>query len=150
MRHDKETEASKTDDLGPDSLQTEALDKLMTDVQSTLKGRVQSVRVNKRLQTHPCAVTVEEMAAARHFLKMHGERLDDEMRYSVLQPRLEINPRHQLIKQLSSIYRHKPQLAALVTQQLFNNAMVQAGLVQDPRTALGSMNRLLEMALHGQ
>nr|QOC60281.1 heat shock protein 90c [Nilaparvata lugens] len=149
MRQDKEADAAQTEDMGPDSLLPDVLDKVMADIQTTLKGRVQSVRVNKRLQTHPCAVTVEEMAAARHFLKMHGERMDDEMRFSVLQPRLEINPRHPLIRRLAAIYRQKPELAALVTEQLFTNAMLQAGLILDARTALTSMNKLLEMALDG-
>lgn len=31
--------------------------------------------------------------------------------------------------------------------QLFNNAMVLAGLVEDPRTVLSSMNELLQLAL---
>lgn len=32
-------------------------------------------------------------------------------------------------------------------QQLFSNAMVLAGLVEDPRTVLTTMNELLELAL---
>lgn len=65
----------------------------MASMQGTLKTRVQAVKLNKRLESHPCVITVEEMAAARHFIKTQGQQMDDQMRYSLLQPRLEINPK---------------------------------------------------------
>jgi len=40
-----------------------------------------------------------------------------------------------------------PKLASLVVEQLFANSMVSAGLVEDPRTILESMNELLSLAL---
>lgn len=69
------------------------MDNLTQWIGTTLKSKVHGVKVNKRLESHPCVVTVEEMAAARHFLKTQAHQMDDEMRYSLLQPRLEINPR---------------------------------------------------------
>ena len=75
-----------------------------------------------------------------------------------------MNPAHPIIKKLNSLRESNPQLAILVTEQLFANAMVSissccqislhlvflqvsAGLVEDPRTMLKSMNSLLEQAL---
>uniref|UniRef100_A0A1B6DQJ3 Heat shock protein 75 kDa, mitochondrial n=2 Tax=Clastoptera arizonana TaxID=38151 RepID=A0A1B6DQJ3_9HEMI len=145
IRQDKEAEDIST--LGPDSLNRQEMDNLTKWLKTTLKSRVQDVRITKRLESHPCVVTVEEMAAARHFIKTQAHQLDDEMRYSLLQPRLEINPKHPIIKKLSSLSTTNPELAELVTQQLFSNAMVTAGLIQDPRTILTNMNKLLTLAL---
>ncbi|XP_054263099.1 heat shock protein 75 kDa, mitochondrial isoform X2 [Macrosteles quadrilineatus] len=145
MRQDKEAE--DLTDLGADSLSRSEIDNLVKWIETTLKSRVFGVKVNKRLESHPCVVTVEEMAAARHFLKTQAHQMEEEMRYSLLQPRLEINPRHPVIKKLSVLSTTNPELAELVTKQLFSNAMVGAGLILDPRTVLSNMNQLLTLAL---
>jgi len=41
---------------------------------------------------------VEEMAAARHFVKTQGSNFSEEQRYNILQPQLEINPDHTIMK----------------------------------------------------
>ena len=69
------------------------------------------------------------------------------LRYTILQPQFEINPSHPLIKKLNDLRTSDPQLALLVAEQLFANSMVSAGLVEDPRTMLKSMNDLLAKAL---
>jgi TNF receptor-associated protein 1 len=48
---------------------------------------------------------------------------------------------------LSDLKKSNPRLASLVAEQLFANAMVAAGLVEDPRTILNSINDLLVLAL---
>lgn len=66
-------------------------DKLLSWLQSTLKGRAYSVKFTQMLENHPCVVTVEEMAAARHFVKTQFASMTPEARYSILQPRFEVN-----------------------------------------------------------
>lgn len=61
---------------------------------TTLKGKVYSVKLTQRLETHPCVVTVEEMAAARQFIRNQSSGFTNEHKYSLLQPRLEINPKY--------------------------------------------------------
>merc|ERR1711972_145417 len=116
-------------------------------IQTQLGTKTSRVKVTKKLETHPCVVTVEEMAAARHFIKTQGANFSEEQRYTILQPQFEINPAHPIIKKLNELRSSNPQLAILITDQLFANAMVSAGLVEDPRTMLKSMNELLEKAL---
>ena len=76
-----------------------------------------------------------------------GANFSEEQRYNILQPQLEINPSHPIIKKLSELKKSNPRLASLVAEQLFANAMVAAGLVEDPRTILNSINDLLVLAL---
>jgi len=120
----------------------------LTDwVKVTLGPKAAKIKTTSKLESHPCVVTVEEMAAARHFIKTQGANFSEEQRYTILQPQFELNPAHPIIKKLNDLRAVNPQLAILVTEQLFANSMVSAGLVEDPRTMLKSMNELLEKAL---
>lgn len=145
MRQDKEPD--DLTDLGEDSLRRSEVEALMSWMKTTLGSKVQSVRVTKRLDAHPCVVTVEEMAAARHFIRTQSHLMDEESRYALLRPQLELNPRHPIIKKLSALSTSNTKLAELITKQLFSNAMLSAGLLEDPRTLLTSMNELLTLAL---
>lgn len=51
------------------------------------------LQVTLRLDTHPAMITVLEMGAARHFLRMQQLAKTQEERAQLLQPTLEINPR---------------------------------------------------------
>jgi len=120
----------------------------LTDwVKVTLGQKAAKIKTTSKLESHPCVVTVEEMAAARHFIKTQGANFSEEQRFTILQPQFEMNPAHPIIKKLNHLRDSNPGLAILVTEQLFANAMVSAGLVEDPRTMLKSMNSLLEQAL---
>merc|ERR1719244_795583 len=116
-------------------------------IKSTLGQKAAKVRTTSKLDTHPCVVTVEEMAAARHFIKTQGSNFSEEQRYTILQPQFEINPAHPLIKKIATLKSADPTLAVALTEQLFANAMVSAGLVDDPRIMLNNINDLLTMVL---
>ena len=80
-------------------------------------------------------------------IKTQGANFSKEQRFNILQPTLKINPEHPIIKKLQDLKTSNPKLATLVTEQLFANAMVSAGLVDDPRTILKSMNEMMALAL---
>nr|QWV59565.1 heat shock protein 90-1 [Lasioderma serricorne] len=145
MREDKA--ASDLSNLGPDSLKRSEIDELSQWLKTKLSGKAASVTATTKLENHPCVVTVEEMAAARHFMRTQSHQLSEDRRYALLQPRLEINPKHPIIKKLHKLRDSDPELAELLAKQLFANSMVGAGLVDDPRVLLGSMNDLLTKAL---
>ncbi|XP_043267910.1 heat shock protein 75 kDa, mitochondrial [Venturia canescens] len=142
MRQDND--ASK-DDFP--SINREEIDQLVGHVKKVLSNKAYEVKTTKRLETHPCVITVQDMASARHFIRTQSHQLNEETRYTLLQPRLEINPNHPIIKKLSKLITTDPKLADLLIQQLFTGAMVGAGLVEDPRVLLTSMNELLSLAL---
>ncbi|XP_013119443.1 heat shock protein 75 kDa, mitochondrial [Stomoxys calcitrans] len=145
MRRDSSSDA--TVDYGEGSLLRSQIDELLPWMKEKLNGKVANVKVTTRLDSHPCVVTVEEMAAARHFIKTQSHQLPEENRYALLQPQLEINPKHGIIKKLFALKSSDQELADLLVQQLFINAMVGAGLAEDPRTLLTTMNALLTKAL---
>ncbi|XP_065367827.1 heat shock protein 75 kDa, mitochondrial [Calliphora vicina] len=141
------TGGDEVNDYGEGSLLRSQVDELLPWIQGKLAGKVANVRVTTKLDTHPCVVTVEEMAAARHFIRTQSHQLPEENRYALLQPQLEINPKHEIIKKLNNLRATDVELADLLVQQLFVNAMVGAGLAEDPRTLLTNMNALLTKAL---
>ncbi|XP_034945368.1 heat shock protein 75 kDa, mitochondrial [Chelonus insularis] len=130
-----------------ESINKEEMDKLVTYIKGVLPKKAHEVKVTNRLESHPCVITVQDMASARYFIRTQSHNMNEEMRYSLLQPRFEINPNHPIIKKLSELITKDPKLAELLTQQLFTGAMVGAGLVEDPRILLTTMNELLTLAL---
>ena len=60
---------------------------------------------------------------------------------------MEINPSHPLIQALYSLKDDPSSPAATVAQQLFDNALVAAGLLEDPRTMLNRLNELMLASL---
>uniref|UniRef100_A0A1Q3FFE7 Heat shock protein 75 kDa, mitochondrial n=1 Tax=Culex tarsalis TaxID=7177 RepID=A0A1Q3FFE7_CULTA len=146
MRRSEKSEDS-ADQLIEGSLLKTQIDELVPWIKQKLTGKVTNVKTTTKLDTHPCVVTVEEMAAARHFIKTQSHNMSEENRYALLQPQLEINPKHPIIKKLFKLTQSDPELAELLAKQLFSNAMVGAGLVDDPRMLLTSMNELLEKVL---
>ncbi|NXS55120.1 TRAP1 protein, partial [Brachypteracias leptosomus] len=120
---------------------------LMAWMRNALGSRVTDVKVTNRLDTHPAMITVLEMGAARHFLRMQQLAKTQEERAQLLQPTLEINTGHALIKKLNELKDSQPDLAQLLLDQIYENAMIAAGLNEDPRPMVSRLNELLTRIL---
>ncbi|XP_025962236.2 heat shock protein 75 kDa, mitochondrial isoform X3 [Dromaius novaehollandiae] len=120
---------------------------LMAWMRNALGSRITGVQVTTRLDTHPAMITVLEMGAARHFLRMQQLAKTQEERAQLLQPTLEINTGHALIKKLNELKDSQPDLAQLLLDQIYENAMIAAGLNDDPRPMVNRLNELLTKIL---
>ncbi|KAK6168388.1 hypothetical protein SNE40_020933 [Patella caerulea] len=115
---DDKDDTNAVDSNDKESLvQTEA-DSLTDWLLSVLTNKVNKIKVTKRLVNHPCIITVQEMGSARHFLRTTLADKSQEERSRLLQPTLEINPSHPLVKKLFEIKTSNPQLATLVAEQV--------------------------------
>lgn len=139
--------SSQAVDLGVDSLSQLQLDSLLPWIESVLGNKVKKVKTTGQLESHPCVITVDDMTAARHFIKTQLKQMDEEMLFSVLQPQLELNPKHAVIKKLHTLKDSNPELAKLIVEQLYSNSMVTAGLINDSRKLVSNMNRVLELVV---
>lgn len=128
-------------------LTEEQAEDLMAWMRSSLGPRVTNIKVTPRLDTHPAMITVLEMGAARHFLRTQQMARSSEERAQILQPTLEINAGHDLIKKMHSLKETDSQLAGLLLEQIYDNAMIAAGLNDDPRPMIARLNELLTKAL---
>ncbi|MFM7819060.1 MAG: molecular chaperone HtpG, partial [Verrucomicrobiota bacterium] len=104
-------------------------------------------RISRRLVDSPAVVVdadKQTSASMRRILK--AVRRDDSTpspdRYD-----LEINPSHPILVRLEAIRQKDEPLAKDVTDQVFDNARVAAGILEDPRAMLGRLNQLLEKVL---
>jgi len=122
-------------------------------LQSVLPKRLSKVKATMRLKSSPAVVTDHESAAVRRMMRMveQSAARDSESVKSdahMLPPQtLEINPAHPVIVRLHTIRTTEPDTAKLVAEQLLDNALVAAGLVDDSRTMLPRLNALLERVL---
>ena len=82
--------------------------------------------------------------AAYFLMKLMGK---EELSQAEPKPDFEINPDHPIIQKLDGLRRSDAVLAKQVGVQLLENAMVAAGLTEDPRAMLGRLNQLLEKLL---
>jgi len=57
---------------------------------------------------------------------------------------LEINTRHGLIKNLSELKDKDLELAKIVAEQILDNALIAAGLIEDPRSMVNRVYKILE------
>ncbi|MGH0148620.1 UNVERIFIED_CONTAM: hypothetical protein FKN15_013378 [Acipenser sinensis] len=139
----------KYEDSKPESerLSQQQAEDLMAWMRNVLGSRVTNIKVTPRLDTHPAMITVLEMGAARHFLRTQQLAKTSEERAQILQPTLEINAGHDLIKKLNELKDSDMELAQLLLDQIYDNAMIAAGLNDDPRPMVGRLNELLTKAL---
>jgi molecular chaperone HtpG len=145
--------AAEKADLKLDKESTGALSEdearlLANFIKERLGDRVNEVHASKRLVGSPAVVVDSDMqmtSSMRRMMKMMSSREGGPSFES--KPNLEINPEHAMLVRLNAIRQSDPALAGEVAEQIFDNALVAAGLLEDPRAMLGRLNGLLEKLL---
>lgn len=120
------------------------LDTLCSWLKETLGSSVTDVTASSRLVDAPVlALTPEHAPTAQMRAMMRALQQDVEP----VRVKLEINPRHPMVKNLAAAQASQPDLAALAARQLLDNALLSAGLLEDPRDMVSRLNDLLGRAL---
>lgn len=130
--------------LDGEALDTAEVEALQTWWQDAMGEQLKEVKTGKRLIASPVVALVPEDAPnpqMRAMMKAMGQEAP------AVKPVLEINPRHALVKKLATLRKEKPELAGLVAQQLVDQAMLSAGLVEHPQQLATRMNEILEKIL---
>ncbi|MCF3650894.1 molecular chaperone HtpG [Synoicihabitans lomoniglobus] len=115
-------------------------------LKETLGDRVSEVKTSDRLVESPAAVLnadsfmSPQMRAMMKAMKKDGEGEEA----PPLKVNLELNPRHAVIKKLSGAKDTEGEKAGLIAEQLFDNAMLAAGLLEDPTKMVQRLYKLLE------
>jgi molecular chaperone HtpG len=60
---------------------------------------------------------------------------------------LEINPKHILIRDLAVAREANAESAQLVAEQMLDNALLSAGLLDDPQMLIGRTQKIMERLL---
>ncbi|KAE8994256.1 Chaperone protein [Phytophthora rubi] len=117
----------------------------------TLEESVKEVKFTSRLTDSPAIIVDHESASIRKMMQMVNDRAGQDMS-GLSKNVMEINPNHSIIVDLNALREVNDALAKKVARQIYTNATVAAGLVEDGRTILGGLNEilaeLLEQSLH--
>jgi|WetSurMetagenome_2_1015567.scaffolds.fasta_scaffold78538_1 TNF receptor-associated protein 1 len=116
-------------------------------LKDTLGDRVGKVRPSKRLVDSPAVVVDADRVMTTGMRRILKAVQKDQGGAADAKQDLEINPRHPIVVGLHKVKAADQALAEKVAQQLFDNALVAAGLLEDPRAMLARLNELLERVL---
>ncbi len=140
------SEETKQDD--EEKLDSEAGDELVSWLKKTLKDKVADVIESKRLVDSPAMIVNPDgfMTSSMERV-MAASRMEKGMVPESSKKNLEINLASPLIKQLAGLVKSDESFAAEVAAQIFDNAMIQAGLVVDPMAMVERNYKILRKAV---
>ncbi|MGK0239813.1 MAG: TNF receptor-associated protein 1, partial [Candidatus Pelagisphaera sp.] len=126
-----------------DALKDDESKALCEWLKETIGDKVKEVKVSERLVDSPAmALSPDAMSSQmRNMMKQMGQ--DSGLPTEVL---FEINPRHQLMINLNQQRSENADLAKLIALQAFDNSMVAAGLLEDPKDMVTRMYEILSQA----
>jgi TNF receptor-associated protein 1 len=136
-------EDKKEEETG-EKLSQEEVKEFAKWMKDTLSGRVSSITESDRLVDSPAIIVDHESASMRRMMKY----VDPQRMPELPKQQLEINPKHPVIRGLNVLRTENSDLAKLVAEQIYDNALVAAGLLDDPRTMVPRLNNLLLSAIN--
>lgn len=137
-------------DLGELDSEGETLDadsagRLCGWLKETLADGVEEVRAGKRLVGSPAlAITPEGEMTPQMRQMMRALKPDEVAAPKVI---LEINPRHELIRKLAGLSESDAETARLVGAQVLDNALLSAGLLDDPQRIVARTEQIMARLL---
>ena len=150
----KESQEGKSDALGVPSKLSKAMISELSDwlTSEALPKRLKAVKSTNRLSSSPAVITDHESSSLRRMMRMMDQqrrdnespRAEDNM---LPKQTLEVNPSHPIICRMYALMHTQPDVARSTAEQLFDNAVIAAGLMDDPRAMLPRLNSLMEQML---
>lgn len=125
------------------ALSAEETEKLVSWMKQTLGDRVAEVKASDRLVDSPALVLNADRFMSPHLRRMM-KAMNKEGADAPLRVNLEINNRHAVIKHLAASVGAAPEKARLVAEQILDNALISAGLLDDTAKMVQRLYKLLE------
>ena len=120
--------------------ETKALAKWLKE---TLGERVAEVKASERLVDSPAVALNADKFMSPHMRRMM-KAMNKDGADTPLRVNLEINPRHAVIRRLAAIRDSAPEKAKLVAEQILDNSLIAAGLLDDPTSMIQRLYKILE------
>ncbi len=140
---EKETDEEKEEKLSDD-----ACNDLVSWLKKTLDDKVADVLESKRLVDSPAMIVNPDgyMTSSMERI-MAASRMEKGLAPEASKKNLEINLSSPLIKQLADLVKSDEAFASDVAAQIYDNAMIQAGLVVDPMVMVKRNYKILNKAV---
>lgn len=120
---------------------------LATWLKEKLGDRVGAVRPSRRLVDSPAVVLEADRGMTSSMRRILKSMKTEGSETSAGVQDLEINPKHAVIARLEKMRQTDEGLAAKVAEQVYDNARLAAGLLEDPRAMLKRLDELLQQVL---
>merc|ERR1712107_284822 len=116
-------------------------------IKDVLKERVSEVKFSDRLVSSPAIVTSLMTPHMRKMMKtmMAGKENDG---FGNIPMTLELSASHHIVTTLNTIKDTNEPVARIAVEQLFDNACIAAGTLDDPRVLMSRLNKVLEMFIY--
>lgn len=110
-------------------------------LKESLGDGVEEVRAGKRLVSAPAlAITPEGEMTPQLRQMMKALKPSEVEAPKVI---LEINPRHELVKKVNQLRQNDAGLAKLLSEQILDNALLSAGLLDDPQRVVTRTEKIM-------
>ena len=113
--------------------------------QGTLGDRVAEVKASDRLVDSPALALNADKFMSPHMRRMM-KAMNKDGADTPLRVNLEINPRSAVMKRLFETHTAAPEKAKLVAEQILDNALISAGLLDDATPMVARLYKLLDAA----
>ncbi len=133
------------DEPGEEPLDSEKTSALTAWFKEILGEKVSEVKASSRLVESPAIIlNLNPMMtnSMQRVMQAASRDFGDTGRNA-----LEINTRHKLIKKLDDLRQEDAEFARIVAEQVFDNALISAGLVINPLDIVERINRILDRTL---
>ncbi|HVU16527.1 MAG TPA: molecular chaperone HtpG [Candidatus Didemnitutus sp.] len=127
------------DTLAPADVET-----LVKWLKESLGAQVADVKASDRLVNSPALATNADKFMSPQMRRMMKAMKKDDEAPPAVKVNFEINPRHAVIKRLATLQKSDAAKAELVAEQLLDNALIAANLLDDPSRMVARLNKLLE------
>ena len=111
-------------------------------IKESLGDKIGDVRVSKRLVDSPAVVVESDKgmtSTMRRIMKNMNRGGEVPFKHD-----LEVNPNHPMMVGLENSRKDHPDLSKQIAEQIYDNALISAGLLEDPQAMLKRINSLLE------
>ncbi|KAL5112752.1 Heat shock protein 75 kDa mitochondrial [Taenia crassiceps] len=143
------SDSEAVEEIEGDCLSQDEVNALTKWAEETLESKVKKVKVTQRLSQHPCCVQIREAGAMRHLLHtaLAGRPALEKLR--VMEPVLELNLRHPLVRYLARLvtsasdHAENDVLATALTEYLLDVGLAHAGLLEEAREMASRSSQLL-------
>jgi len=125
-------------------LDKETADALCAFIKEKLGDSVSDVATSDRLVNSPAMVVNADNMMTAQMRKMMKAMRQQMPGMGETPVKLQVNPRHPLIQNLAGLRENDAERAELISRQLLDNALVAAGLLDDPTQMLQRNYQVLE------
>lgn len=124
------------------SLSKDETEELKNWIKETLGSeKASEVLASGRLVDSPAAALNADSLTPQMRMMLKAMNPDSPMPAPII--KFEINPKSDVIKNLDSLRKTSPELAKLVLEQLYDNSLLAAGLLENPRMMAKRLNEIL-------